>query len=208
MTLVQINSIFDFPELLNQVTLTFKGHINLDNKLWNEFRDGNAKAFAEIYQRNIKCLLRYGLRITNNREMIKDCIQELFVELHNRRKTLGETDNIKPYLIVSLKRKLIRAIHFRYKFIPLDDEIPFRIEYQAFESDLFEKNELSSLHSALKKLSSRQKEALYLRYFENLDYNDISKLLNLTYQSSRNLIHRAIEKLRELTSLSTTGIDK
>ena len=188
--------------------MTLFRQIGLDSRLWNEFRAGNSKAFAEIYQRNIKCLLRYGLRITNNRELVKDCIQELFVELHNSRKTLGETDNIKAYLIVSLKRKLIKAIHFRYKFIPIDDEISFGIGYQAFESDVFEKAELSSVHRALEQLSSRQKEALYLRYFENLDYDDISKVLNLTYQSSRNLIHRAIEKLRELTSARFTDIEK
>jgi len=192
--------------------LSLKDKITIDAHLWNEFRKGNNLSFEEIYQANVKSLFQYGLKLTSDRELVKDCIHELFVELYNHRKTLGVTDKIKPYLITCFKRKLIKLIQSNQKNISLNPEdLPFLVDYSLEtqmdleETDHFKKKFLSD---ALNNLSSRQKEAVYLRFIEGLSYNEISEVLKLNYQSARNLIHRAIERMREIITNSNINLCK
>lgn len=46
-------------------------------------------------------------------------------------------------------------------------------------------------------LSPRQKEAIYLKFVSNLSYEEISKVMQMNYQSARNLVFRGLEKLRQ-----------
>ena len=53
------------------------------------------------------------------------------------------------------------------------------------------------LEKAIKLLSSRQKEAIYLRFIRDLSYEEIGEVLGINYQSSKNLVSRTLIKLRE-----------
>ena len=102
----------------------------------------------------------------------------------------------------SLKTKLTKVILATRKDISLNNEelsfVPrFSLE-QDIESRETEQMKRKILHNLLNKLSSRQKEAVYLRFEEAMDYDEISKVMECTYQSARNLIHRAIVKIREI----------
>ncbi|MEO6686432.1 MAG: sigma factor, partial [Dyadobacter sp.] len=72
-----------------------------DMLLWNTFREGNRDAFARIYTIYIHDLLSYGYRISSNRQLIKDSIQDLFLHLWLHRENISETDSIKYYLFRS-----------------------------------------------------------------------------------------------------------
>ena len=81
---------------------------NIDEvKMWNEFRGGNHVAFTHIYQNYVSLLYNYSTSITQDRELIKDCLHDLFVELWKNHKNLGETTSIRYYLMASIKRKLV-----------------------------------------------------------------------------------------------------
>lgn len=53
------------------------------------------------------------------------------------------------------------------------------------------------LQKAIEQLSSRQKEAIYLRFIRDLSYEEIGEVLGINYQSSKNLISRTLVKLRD-----------
>lgn len=171
--------------------------------LWLRFLKGDDQVLSLIYLQYSNSLFDYGCRFTTDKNLVKDCIQEVFCTLIRTRKNLSETDNIRLYLLKSLKRRILRDLKDSgYKTILVNDqEYPFdlllanNIDDQMNELDE-EKRRL--LSEAMLSLTERQKEAIYLRFNRGLEYEEISFLLNLNYQSSRALIHRAIEKLREI----------
>lgn len=173
-----------------------------DTLLWKDFLAGDEKAFENIYRVYVKPLYQYGSKFTLNKEVVLDSIQDLFVELFIHRQNLGETDNIKLYLYVSLKRKLTRTLRKNnlVQSFP-DNELTFLSDY-SLENEIFDNEseikKINELNKALNMLTSRQKEAIYLKFVCRLKYEEIAQIMDLNYQSVRNLVCRAIEKLRKI----------
>ena len=74
---------------------------------WNDFLSGNNDGFSKIYEILIHDLFSFGTTLTSDSELVKDCIQDVFVRLYQNRKQLASVDNIKVYLLVALKNVLI-----------------------------------------------------------------------------------------------------
>lgn len=170
-----------------------------DKKLWNNLRKGDQKALEEIYRTYFSVLYDYGKKLSRDENTVEDCIQELFVELWNRRDKLSETDAIKPYLFVSLKRKIFRAIKTLRKSTDTELEEKHFDASLAIDEILIEREttqeQKDNLKNAFAELSDRQKEILYLKYFSEMDYDEITQIMDMNYQSARNLVSRAIQKL-------------
>ncbi len=168
-----------------------------DKKLWENFLLGDSTSFKLIYERSIYDLLAYGRSFCQDQEVVKDSIHDLFIELHNTRSRLGKTDKILPYLMVILKRILIKKLRKKETNRLLDIErLPFILDICEDETDLDGDDNFVRLKKALDELTPRQREAIHLKYSAGLSYEELSKVMNLNYQTSRNLIFRAIQKLR------------
>ena len=174
-----------------------------DQDLWTKFLNGNEQVLSLIYLRHVNALFDYGCKITPDRDLVKDCIQDIFCTIIKNRQTLSSTDNIRLYLFKALKRKIVREIQKSSKFQNVDSEngigfdISFLHSFDHTEIELTDRQK-KELVEAVESLTARQKEAIYLRFTRGLDYKEISMVLNLNYQSSRALIHRAIGKLRDI----------
>lgn len=171
--------------------------------LWQEFLQGNESAFETIYREHAKPLMQYGRIFTTDNDLLHDCIHDLFVEIYNKRNNLGPTNNIRFYLITSLKHKLIKAKNSSNKFSTLKDTLNMQDDFSLVMK--IEKNESANLMSKIllsssAQLSSREREAVYLRFTQELSYEEISKLMAINYQSVRNLIYKAIQKLKNIMS--------
>lgn len=172
-----------------------------DVLLWNAFREGNRDAYAGIYNLYIEDLLSYGYRVTSNRQLIKDSIQDLFLHLWLHRENLSETDSIKFYLFRSLRNRILRNIE-KSDILPQTAESVLEniIEDFSFEQELMahetEVQQIGRLQKAINKLSKRQQEVIQLRYHNDFSLEEIENLMQLNNQSVRNLLHRAISQLR------------
>jgi RNA polymerase sigma factor (sigma-70 family) len=172
-----------------------------DQKLWRKFRKGEKQAVNKIYRRFYLHMLKYGLRIKHNEEFIKDCIQEVFFDLLKPGTKLGDTDSILSYLFVSLRRKIFRKIRYD-QYFRLDDNFNMTaLPENNLEDEIFSREDSRIKRDRLKKLidklSPRQKEALLMRYYLAVEYQDIAGLMELNVQSVRNLIYQALKTLRE-----------
>ncbi len=179
-----------------------------DAEIWDRFRNGDNIAFSLIYSENSKRLYLYGLKLTKNRILIEDAMQDLFSDLVRNRKTLGSTLNIQFYLLKSFKRRLIRELvhEKRYNLKEKEEEYVFEISYSIEHDIILEEQsdqKLKYLQKALTNLTPRQKEAIYLRFTEELDYDEISEMMKMSVESCRNLIYKAIKSLKE--SLQEVG---
>ena len=190
----QINRINAMMEQTNHSTET----------LLASFQAGNMAAFSQLYNLHINVLFNYGLNLTIDRELLKDCIHDIFVKLYTKKDELGTIDNLRSYLFISLKNKLCDELRKRmYMSDTAVEEVsvatPTDVEDDYMEEEQ-RKNEFSLVRRLLDQLSPRQREALTLYYIEEKKYEDICEIMNMNYQSVRNLMHRGLTKLRTLAS--------
>ncbi|MBQ9676889.1 MAG: sigma-70 family RNA polymerase sigma factor [Prevotella sp.] len=158
--------------------------------------------FSELYYKHIDQLFAFGSRFTTNREMLKDCIQDVFVKLYTRRESLGPIDNVDNYLFISLRNRI--HDEFRRNGKMAGDEInDTNMQVVAENEEYYQERmqrqqELTdSVEKYFEKLSPRQRQIINLYYIEQRKYEDICRIMGINYQSVRNLMHRSISRLRE-----------
>jgi RNA polymerase sigma factor (sigma-70 family) len=169
--------------------------------LWSAFQQGDEAAYALIYERFVDGLYSYGQQITKDVALVQDCIQDLFVTLWNNRRNLGQAKSIKFYLSSSLKRDLLRRLKAQQTLVEeVEDDYTFGITLDIEAIKIQEETNSEQLHrlnEALQKLPPRQKEALYLRFYENLSYEEISSLMEITPGVAYNFVYRGLAILKK-----------
>lgn len=176
-----------------------------DELLWKSFQKGSRPAFEHMYQNNIGHLINYGFKITNDRDVIQDCTQDLFIELWESRENLSKVTSIKYYLLKSLKYKIVRYLK-RNDNVIFDETILEAGDkgawIQSFDDEL-SSPPTQQLSVAINKLPKRQQEAIHLRYFLEMSNEEVAGIMGVNYQSACKLIYTALKTLRELMNLSS-----
>ena len=172
-----------------------------DIDCWQAFIQGNRDALGILFRRHYPDLYRYGTKICPDVEILEDCIQELFIELWQS-KNAPPAISVKAYLLKAIKYKLLKALHKRSN-IRLQAEMPenisFEISYETFIIDKQEHAEKTSkVINALEQLSARQKEIIYLKFYQDLSYEEVSDIMNINYQVARNLLSQAIKAMKKI----------
>lgn len=172
-----------------------------DQNLWNKFREGDSDAFTALIEKYSNALFQYGNRFVKDRDSVKDAIQDVFLTLWNRREHISPTFSVKSYLFKSLRLKIFKEKSKRTFAEELDEdycfEVEFNIENKLIEDQTGDEVKLR-MSNALNKLPKRQKEILYLRFYEGLDHAKISQIMGLSKQSAYNLLHESIIHLKEI----------
>lgn len=171
------------------------------NLIWNRVKSGDRKAFQQLYEMHFKDLLSYGLYIYQHEEIVEDAIHDVFVNLYNYRKKLADSVNIKHYLFSCMRRQLLKAKKSRIwstDNLEVFDHIPNSDECK--EVFLINKESDEQVFKALKKefklLTEHQKEVIYLRFVQELKYEEIAQVMGISVNSSRTLLYRSIKQLR------------
>jgi RNA polymerase sigma factor (sigma-70 family) len=181
-----------------------------DSELWQRFKSGEESAYAQIFRTYYPSMRSYGIKFGNNVALVEDCIQELFLELWERRASLGPTEHLKPYLLKSIRRKVIRQLAASQKakklfasLLPQEYafEVVFSPEHELVQAEA-SGEKIKKLQAQLERLPARQKEILYLLFYQDMSYEEIGVVMSLNYQSARNLVHRAIKLLKKNSLLA------
>ena len=175
--------------------------VSAEKILWNKMLNGSDEAFSIIYKSYSVSLYVYGLKFTTRQDIIEDCIQDLFINLLKNHKKISRGDNIQFYLLKAFRNNLFRLLKREKVYQePSANQYDFQVVFSIEQSiiDKEEENEKSRLLvDSLKSLSSRQKEAIYLRYTKGFEYRQVASIMNMEVESCRNLISRALTKLRK-----------
>ncbi len=171
------------------------------NPLWPLFCAGDKDAFGQIAEHCYKPLHHYGTRFTGDRELIKDCLQDLFLGLWEKRAHLSGVSSPRPYLFQAFRNNLLYRIKSTSRFtgISAGEESGFcsfssETEWIQRETAVHMDEKLQRVMELLPK---RQREALYLRYYENLTYDEIAEVMGLRRQAVANYLQYGIQKLRD-----------
>ena len=162
--------------------------------------------FTDLYDKTIDDLFVFGSKFTSDREMIKDCIQDVFVKLFTKKDELTSVTNIESYLYVSLRNRI--NDEFRHNAHNSDNEInENHIKSITDDSEVYdleyieeERKKTSRLKEFISSLSPRQQQIIRLYYIEQRKYDDICRIMGINYQSVRNLMHRSLLKLRYMAA--------
>ena len=158
------------------------------------------ESLSVLYKEQVNSLYSYGCKFTGDRELVKDCIHDVFVKLYEK-EDISAIQNMKFYLLRSFKNRLLDELS-RIQPENIDEATFSYLQETSDEDQLMDINETNQLkkryiEKAFENLTGRKKEAIYLYYIEELTYEEISQLLGMNYQSVRNIVHRALVKLRE-----------
>lgn len=173
-----------------------------DSTLWLSFKKGNDLAFSLIYNKYVQRLYNYGMQACRNRDMVMDCLQEMFTTMWDRREHLADVKSVNFYLIKSFRRMLINRLKTSKRFSGMDETNEDGFEFSPSFEDVLVESETSLVRNALLKkgvdaLTKRQREAVFLRFFNQLSCEEVAAVMNLHVDSVYNLISKAIESLRK-----------
>lgn len=167
--------------------------------LWQKFQHGDYSVLGELFQQVYRELYSYGLKLVFAPDMVKDTIQDIFADVWSRRQKMEKVENIKAYLFISVRRELLRRAEKVRKEGPLDEKAVSVFEFSKEDFLIREERESEEtrlLIRSLKRLTGRQREVILLRFNHELEFQEIALILNMNIQSVRNLLFRALEKIR------------
>ena len=171
---------------------------NTDRKNWLLLKEQDEKALARLYETYGKLLHNYGFRLVGDKELVKDTVQDIFVQLWNTANKLPDVNSPKAYLLVAVRRELLKRITRQRQFSDQFVENPeSSVEEQFIEAQT---NEMISegLAGFVEKLPSRQREIIFLKYYSALSTEQIATIMELTPASVYKLAYKAIDNLKQL----------
>ena len=165
------------------------------------YRQGDQNAFMSLYDMYAEMLLNYGLCITSDKELVKDCVQDVFIKLISKSQDLQVT-KVTSYLLISLRNRLLDE--FRRKNYMTETAVEdIRISSTTVEdvenSYILDESSLNNVRKVqilMDEMTPRQRQVFTLYYIEQRKYEDICDIMQMNYHSVRNLVHRGMLKLR------------
>jgi RNA polymerase sigma factor (sigma-70 family) len=184
-----------------------------DKDLWDKFRSGDEGTFVVIYQGYVNHLFHFGCQFCQDRDVVKDLLQDFFIDLRANRRRLGSTDSIKFYLLKSFRRRVIafvkkaqRAAEHRKRFLMEQFSVELSTESKFIQQQLDDEL-IQNLNNALLSLDNKEREAIYYFYYQGLGYDQIAEIFEFSHISSaRRLIYKSLAKIRKVISLSILAI--
>jgi RNA polymerase sigma-70 factor (ECF subfamily) len=176
---------------------------DINVRLWQRFKAGDSDALGQLAQVHYRALYNYATKFSSDSDFIRDAIQELYLDLWERRNYLSETSFVKSYLLKALRHKLIKESARLKRFHePGQGIFDPESSDRSIEADIIEEEHARFRNTRLKRvislLSKRQQEIIYLRFYQNLDNEDIANVMGLGRQSVSNLLYRTLKEIKEI----------
>ena len=170
---------------------------------WQQLRKGDKQALFDLYNNTYFHLVRFGLKITANDELVKDCVTQLFFQLWDKHARLNEVMHVRAYLFTSLRRMLLEKLDYYSKtdeaIIKLSGKDPLEeLSYEEIIIRVQQNEELrQKLYKAIELLTPKQKELIRLMFFEGMTYEQVAVATGQSIKTAYNTIYNAIKILRK-----------
>ncbi|MDN5200082.1 RNA polymerase sigma factor [Fulvivirgaceae bacterium BMA10] len=176
-----------------------------DKEIIKGLNQGDESVLGYIYGKYVHDLYRFGNQISHHKEIVKDCIQDVFATLIRRKISIGKINSIKSYLYKSLYRAIIEKLKLERKYLidhPILDHLSgFEIEISSESKVIHEEAyrlKVARVNEQLKKLSKKQKQAILLYYYEGFSHEEVAELMNLKNKNSvTKLVRRGLDSIRQ-----------
>lgn len=173
-----------------------------DIELWTRLLKGDKVAFEELYHRYYSPLFGYALRLNFDEEVIKDCLQDMFVKIYMNHSSLPALSYVKSYLYRTLTNALLDSSKAaRSRSLPLDDYVDIATDdtglMRIFETNDSDLRKVLLLKKGFQQLSSKQRNAIYFRFIQDFSWEELADMFEMSSHSCMNLVGRSVTKLRQ-----------
>jgi len=177
---------------------------NNDSQLWQQLKNGSEIALGKLIKKYFNLLQNYGYKFFRNEDFVKDCVQEVFVEIWSRRQNISQPDSVRAYLLSSVRKKILREsvrqkINGENEIINIENDLKFA-EFSPELVIIEQENTQETIQKVavlLNLLPKRQREVVYLRFYQNLERDEIAQIMGVNAQSVSNLLQAAFKTIRE-----------
>ena len=171
-----------------------------DKILYKEFLEGSITAFETLVLTYKDNLIYFISRYTGDIFIAEDIAQDVFAYVYIYKEKYNFNYSFKTYIYTLGRNKAIDYVRkqSKLKVIPFERDDEILLDEDSIEEKLIEDEEKKLLLDSLKKLKSDYEKAIYLADFEELSYEEISRILGKTLGQTRVLIHRARKALKEI----------
>ncbi len=166
---------------------------------WEKMRAGSAEAMLVLYEYNYKDLLSYGIQLSNSMHTAKDAINDVFLHLWEQHPRLKPVTNVKAYLFACIRRKIFHPSYSDKRLLLTD--VTYENAEMSYEDILIaiqqSEETRKKVQAAMKKLTDRQKELIHLRYYKNMDYQQIEQVTGISLKTAYNTVYNAVKTLAD-----------
>ncbi len=183
-----------------------------DQFFWQMIRSGDPAGLESLYEKYADELFSFGMNVLSENELVKDCIQEVFLELWKYKSSLNAIRNFRLYLFKCLRNKIYNESGKRRWITPIDDVSKLKGQpyVDAEETNLIasqiEMEKQEALAEAYGKLPDRQKEVIHYLFFESFTYEQVSDIMGINVQSVYTLAWKALKCIKKHYSKGFTLI--
>ena len=167
--------------------------LSYNNKLSDQAKDNEAQGFEDIFAQYWVKLYAFSFKMTSNRELSKNIVQNIFIDLWERRNEV-QINNLENYLFQSVKFQVFN--HYR------NQKMNREILQDKFDDYVLENHEiinhdlLNKLDKSLDKLPEKRGIILRMNKIQNLPIEEIALQLNLSKQTVKNQLSQAFKQLK------------
>ncbi len=171
---------------------------------WDQMLGGDQRALFELYNNLYFHLIRFGLKINADDELVKDCVNQVFLNLWDKRVRLPKVENVEGYVMTCLKRCMLDQLTYLNKTNValnkmLSEKNTVQLSYEQMLINVQNDDEIKhKLSTAIQKLTPRQMELIQLKFFEGLSYDQIAEKTSQSVKTAYNTIYEAIKSLRKI----------
>ena len=181
--------------------------LQIEPRIWEACKAGNKNAYSVIYSTWYLRLFNYGKKFTADEQLIEDSIQEIFTRFWFQKQKLSSVNELQGYLLVSFRNQLLKSVQksksTKYTGTEFDTqsfELELSVDQVMINADHMYEQKVN-LKQALEKLTSHQKEAIFLKFYENLSYDEIANVFGISTKATYKLVERAVTALRQAYKL-------
>lgn len=180
-----------------------------EQALWESFVKGDDSAFDKLYQSSFRRLFNYGMKLCKQHDLVKDAIHDLFIDLWKYRSKPSNIQVIRSYQYKALRNIILKA---QIQHAPaVADEAGYHFSFDtSTETKLIleetQVGQINRLNKALNLLTQKQREVIFLKFFDQLSYEEVSHVLGISTKATYKLVGRAIAFLREKMILTVVAL--
>mgnify|MGYP006293493459 FL=1 len=168
--------------------------------IWENFKSGHRKAFEIIYNEFVDVMFSYGSRITKDRDMLEDCIHDVFISLYQYGSELRKPESLEFYLLKSLKHTIFRKLKESDRYLndqKINETFDLKFSVENTDSTNISDEQTKKLQKEIQKLDSKKRELLFLKFNSGLTYKEIGKLLDLNPDAVKKQVYRLLKFMRD-----------
>jgi RNA polymerase sigma factor (sigma-70 family) len=178
--------------------------LEIKTTLWEQVAGGNEHSYAELFRIYYKKLFNYGKKFTEDETLIEDSAQETFVIVWQKRTQLKEVEFPVTYMYSVFRNTLFARLKTNQRYITgadIQDDPEFAVDQMIIRNET-DAATAQKLQHALNALTSRQREAIFLRFYEGLPYDEVAQMLGITTKATYKIMARALDELRQQLQIS------